>query len=320
MTKTRFIFGLICCLLLALIACQLDRPTPKTPPVRNEATAGENMHAVSLAYFNLHDTHPDTFWLEQDMNADPLGTAEKIEAWSTRVRAGLNKFSDTSTQSGLIAQNFRNFRATITILTPTGEASGFMARKAPDMSETAVQPFEISVAPKALWQKGRPFAFFDHTWPAVKVAALDFPELLQTALIFHELGHAQRQLVELNSGINTPLSSDAQMAEEVSLHELEASILDRGSNGQVNQLFDEILRRIASGEINTVLSSVVIADLQRFDAILGMEQSGPAAASISAAQFWLSLGFFCLDRDTNSANPETLLQTKVAFYRWISAR
>lgn len=149
----------------------------------------------------------------------------------------------------------------------------------------------------------------DHN--GVIITALDIPEKLQVAILFHELGHAKRH--NKTDGMkDSDVGSDERFREEVEMHQFGADILNSLSQGAYYKRIDEIIaRKPREKRFEQVIASVTVEDARAFNAMF--DCTGEAPSKILAAGYAFIIGFrFCEARDQG-------MKEKIGVYRWFEA-
>lgn len=150
--------------------------------------------------------------------------------------------------------------------------------------------------------------------------AIYCPDVFTVAVIFHELGHLLLD-EEGFTGVRSqrqPVGTDEYFEEEVEMAELEGKVLDFAVHGALAKLLDQIIDRSGAmgsgGKYSLVHHSVTPSDLQQFETMFGLEQTGRIIAATALTEFRLLLDFRFIERAySGSAGP---MVQKVSRYKW----
>ncbi|HTE48787.1 MAG TPA: hypothetical protein VK675_02690 [Candidatus Paceibacterota bacterium] len=154
--------------------------------------------------------------------------------------------------------------------------------------------------------------YYCPTWNSgingIAMAALEMPEQLEVAILFHELGHAKR-----HNKIDGKPDSDAQSAEriqeEVEMTEFSGEILNQISHGAYHKYINEIIKReLKKNRFEQVIASITSDDCAVFNAMFGC--SGEVPSKLLMVNCVYILGFrFCETRGKS-------MKEKIEVYNW----
>lgn len=289
-------------------------PTAESAKTSTTSSLAAHRRMLDSTYMTWHGRLADRFWLTGDEQM--LNQRDILTQWSKRVKRLLNAYKGTNERTGALYNKYWQFTltefvdgASRRILTDE-EGAQVEAGKKPDF----VTGIEICVVPESQ-RRRHPFPselYYRQEWGALMVIAVGIPDPFFAALLYHELDHAYKHQVLRAPSSTAPPASDSYVEEEVQAHELEHEILDKAVNGQLSQLYDQIMRRRTFTRVADALLAVTVTDLVEFDRLFGLVEAGERMASIYAAQFYMGLGIYVINQ---TVSPDRRLAEKVVFYR-----
>ncbi len=162
------------------------------------------------------------------------------------------------------------------------------------------------------------YIFYNREWKSVLVAAIDIPESFLGAFLYHELGHAKKDRVDHAASSMQETDTDLWVSEEVEMHTLEGEVLNRASGGQLFKLYEAIIARAGTDEVNKVLLTLAEKDMQEYERMFDLEGMGLVMYSYCLTQFVTGLSFAAVDHVANDATQRERL--KIDAYRFIAKR
>ena len=147
-------------------------------------------------------------------------------------------------------------------------------------------------------------------WKALMIGGVKWQKPFFSAVLMHELGHA----LQHERGKSSSPPDEEWYKEEVAMHELEALILDRLTNGKYFSEIESILKTYSSApNAEELLGRVSISDLEQLDLLIGLGESGQDIRGVSLAQNLITIGFRFLEGKNGN------LESKVSLYRWVTS-
>ena len=318
MKKATFItigVAVICAVFLATRNDEYERHERSDVQVRQTARAQDDEPQASVPanvqYESLHSQHGDRYWIMgPDEPSDVLDVL--IRQFDERVRRLLTQYRTASDLSQRIFERAEGME--IAVFDPRRMQAIF------ESGEPYLDHVLLMVVPAAYVENSffteqiGPYWMFMGFRPTkmVFIRAVECPDALLAAGIYHELGHAVRDLFPADF---TPLSSIFE--EEVVMHELGDDILDMATGGGVSGLMERIITRARPvlEQQRLVLDEIVrLEDLLEWDRLLQIEQNDRLPSMAGFVQFQLSLTFRIADQYF-PPNPDDPRAHKVDLYR-----
>lgn len=268
--------------------------------------AQKALHQTLAQYDRLHQA--GTWRLIQSPQVPTVELVKTSQEMESLIRSSVKKFARVSLATNLIAGRFSDYQVTYS----TGFGSMAIQRGG---APVAPKKQRLEVCFYAEQEKGQHpgLLYYRTEWQAVMVAAIAWPEKVFAALLYHELGHALAHQQGKPSA-TAPSNSDSWTEEEVTMHTIEADVLNAVSGGQYYAKITAILRRPGVKSPGEAFLRVTIEDLKEFDRMFESERGGPELASIMVAQHLLTVGFRAID---SSLPQEKRMAAKRSLYRVI---
>lgn len=130
-----------------------------------------------------------------------------------------------------------------------------------------------------------------HSSGTLIIVAIDFPQNLYTAIMFHELGHLLRfhQRGDRDVSDSTGELTDERVAEEVEMHELATAIIDSATGGKYLEAISPLVRKAKGSWRKTVC--LVDADLlEKLDDLIGCRDAPEEVSEVTASTHILAIG------------------------------
>ncbi|MBU0743582.1 hypothetical protein KJ554_14715 [bacterium] len=253
----------------------------------------------------------DVWWFESAYTRDFSTRAQKLEESKKSIINVLEKYKDTNDLMKRIAKNFKTFYTSVYL----NGVSQKIYLEGDSILSSESYDIEICFISKDQ-RKGHPSSmYYNSGWKALLISGVRHPDILFAAILCHELGHALFHIVDKAPSAVAEPGSDLFIHEEVVMHELEADIIDKGTNGKYYQYVDNLIASL-KGKKNFVdiLEKIGVQDLRELDKITGAEQYGPAVARNASSEYFITIGFRFIDQWGGGR-----LKRKIEFYRWFTA-
>lgn len=299
-SRPMFIATVVVIILAIVVLYNIFGDTNKPPPIpvatapKTSAAQPTHLENVFLYYTQKHD-RPDVYWMHSAIK-DPAEWIQSVSWWTEQTEEAYQSLKDMNQLTRKIYGAYQHFAITefyngasmLVELTTKGIETRMHAIKHGEI--------EICLVPENQFQKYRnqlPSKLYYRTdWNAIMVVAIEVPLPFRVALMYHELGHAYKRVVEHAPSAHAPANSDSFIDEELQMHELEYQILVLMSKGKLEELFEEIVRREPRW-----WDAITKNDLDRFDQMFGLEKTGRDMASSYFATFLMGLGFHAASQD-----------------------
>lgn len=274
-----------------------NKPPPTPVATAPKASTAQPPHAENVfAYYTQKHDRPDVYWMHS-ATKDPAEWIRSVSWWTEQTEEAYRNLKDMNPLTRKIYGAYQHFGITefydgmSMFVEPT--AKGIEAR----MEAIKHGGIEICLVPENQFQKYRnqlpSKLYYRMDWNAIMVVAIEVPLPFRVALMYHELGHAYKRVVEHAPSAHAPANSDSFIEEELQMHELEYQILVKMSQGKLEELFEEIVRRGTEVPMDAITKN----DLDRFDQMFGLEKTGRDMAGIYYGTFLMSLGFHAASPD-----------------------
>jgi hypothetical protein len=208
---------------------------------------------------------PDRWWLEKAPQPPTLEIYNLLEQKKVEIQNILRQYQDVSPETKKIAVRAREIYIRVFV---NGRVTDLMVNGAP--LPHSPQALKVCFIPREgamqlgivapMWQTGE---------DAMIVPAMEIPYPMYVALLFHEFGHGLRHNRH-DGGPEYPEHSDAYITEELEMHELGDTLLNRLSNGAYGARLDAIATRVRTGRrFDEALLAVTVEDLNALNAMCG---------------------------------------------------
>ncbi len=307
------------CFGLCLVAFALTLVLRFTFPLAPVANAELAAHVRRMTDAYLDAKPADHWWFTAfppppEQPEQYAATVERVAAIEAKAHSLLQRYAGTTDLSQAIADAFPRLHVMVYTqgmsVRLTQALTPEEALPPPNSLELCIIPqHEIGAHPNLLYYKPE--------WKALMVAAVDWPDAVFAALLFHELGHALRHRQGAPSA-TAPPNSDAYVDEEVEMHELEAAVLIAASQGQFASSIKAVIARAAPVvDWPVALHQLELGDLRQLDQTIGADRAGQRVTSVMATQYLLTFGLWAIpQRPTDAAGYQA---DRRAIYRWLSA-
>lgn len=264
--------------------------------IETDKNRREKMTALQKAYGEIHN-HGDV-WIIEEVPTTKSATNVANQAWKEgeRIRALLESYSQTNSETEELWRYFKNFAVTVhidlmrTVANPTSrDEQGLREGK-----ELALVPRKLAEEYLKMESEALLLAWRDDL--GISLGAIKWPDKFLVAALYHEFLHGKRH-PKSNPKRNSK-GGLAHAIEEMEAHRLESAVMSQATGGRYLQKYDDIIKR--AGGINTdpkkVIASITLEDLQEFDRLLEMKDAGLFTASFAIAHHVLGLGQYLLEK------------------------
>ena len=223
----------------------------------------------------------------------------------TNIQNAVSSSAGASSLARAISSTFTSFFVTEFV------NGGAVAVKRGDVDpRVSADSLEICFISENEFRKGRmpSSLFYRKDWNAVMMGAVCWPKIMFHGVLMHELGHALE-----NKREGQPANFSRKWFEdEVTMHTLEAAVLDYETDNRYSKQLLEIYKRHQSVTSSTqFVASVSVEDLLALDRIIGIQDCGNDVRGAACSQHIIMLGFAYIDQKNGSTDD------KIAHYRWI---
>ncbi len=270
---------------------------------------------VVYAYLSGHQRHTDTYWLTGQ--EDDTNWRQKTQAWREKAQGLIRTYKDVSPETQAIYARFQTFF--VSSMDEHGNCSkrGQVMQAPPGQFWRTHRGIDVCLAGANLAEQYARSPVM-YNGGGMLVLAMEMPPELLASFLFHELGHAHRQLVQNHPSSGAPDMSDLMIDEEVAMLATEYAVLNAAFLGKVNSLYSDILGRTNAKELRVVAESVVTADLAKYDVILGTTQVGYPLARLLSMEFYIGLGRYTLTQ--TGQDGESARAAERHYFRWVLGR
>lgn len=262
---------------------------------------------IDSFHFRTVQYRSDVWWLQTTPSAD-LAMHDELQARKERAAQIIRKGANISPETKRIASRFAE--QFVSVFTPRGPRLVGLTDQKPVISASAIN---LCFLPKDAAVRERAFGpMWSSELQIVAVPALEYPEPVYAALLFHEFGHALRH--NAHDGDRKPADdSDSYIQEEVEMHMLSEHVLDWYSGGAYRKLLADIVARTPRADhFDEALTALTHDDLVCVDHLFGC-QSNDIPDTLLVSQTALDVSFkFCDDHGLG-------MRGKIAVYRWFEA-
>lgn len=283
--------------LVSLIKRESEKPDPGEAKVQ----------ALKQSLWTYYLSKPRNEWWLLDVPKDDTheATFAALTAMKERIARLIATYGHVSPLTAEVAQAFPEFHLSIF----TNGASVLLMRHG---TMPPAGSFELCFVPRSQAGFGHLYPlYYFQPWHAVVLFAIQFPDSMLAASLFHELGHALRG----KQGRSTAgeVESDAYVDEEIEMHRMGEGVLDAATKGA----FRAAIATIASRDPRTldyraVILALTRADFQALDCAVGTE-GGVMLSRILLANYLTAVGFAVIERFP----AEKRHRERCALYRWL---
>jgi hypothetical protein len=264
--------------LVALAVIKPERPRPSTqqlPP---------HKYPVVPQYINAYTRETD-WWLTTSSSVET--SVASAREWHKKAEAALGSCRGTSAEIDRRLSGFLPLG--LSIASPNGEV------KILD-NKGGKAKFYVCFFPKEMKDSSPSTMYFDHVHgKRAFVAGLNWPDKPFAAFIAHEIiAHAYNLRGQKLDPSNYP--TEKRVAEEVSAHTLEGTVLNHLTDGQYFARIDRYLDKINLPTGEQVLVQLDLETLKDFDRLLEAEACHLGGASLLVDQYLLDIAFRSIDR------------------------
>lgn len=229
----------------------------------------------------------DNWWMRTTNPPATMEVKQLLENKKDEVLSTIRNRRGISMETERIAARFQEFRLNI-----------FVNDKAMHLNEDGITPslgtngIEISFVPE---ESARTILRYSlswwPSWNMIIMPAINYPEKIRTALLFHELGHALRHNKNDHGMLAATHTKEGVLIEEIEIYQLNADILNAISQGKYYRLIDEILsRHVHERRFERIITSLTPQDKDAFDAMFDCRGTEVASKMI-ATQYITLIGF-----------------------------
>jgi len=285
--KTLFVLFII-----AVIAVHCGCSRPKVEPIvrgteQKEKPAVDPFHEDLLRFL---DSHPrNVTWRLTRRQAVESVSLDSTSRYRQEVLAVLEKYADTSPETEKIYATFKKFNVGVAVNTSLGPSFSIDEKSHPG-GKVVIGFYPEEDAPY------HPASFwYDAQSRTIMVAALDWPERVFGAMLYHELHHALRH-VEGTATHHLPSGSPEWYWEEVEAHIIEAKLLDRATEGGYFATFESALRAVDKSSWKTAYRCLDRATLGQLDVMLASTDVDQRVAGTLLAQHLFTAGYLLIEK------------------------
>ena len=273
----------------------------------------ERERSADAVVRNVMDTHErnkaditDVWWMYDNQISDLDKTYYILTERATAIDRAVRKYENLSANTKAIANRFHD------ILTSVWDGHQATTLRKQDGSLEEIHTNFVIIC-----FVGRNTADREHVympmWNTSKgfmtIPAINTPEPMLAAMIYHELGHAKRHN-KVDGKPPAKFDSYESYAEEVMMHELGGSILNAESNGKYYALLDEIGSRFDSAQsFKGAIAMITEEDCVKLDRMFDCTNTR-LPSSILLTQAILEIGFRYCEKHT----PD--MEKKVEVYKY----
>lgn len=288
---------IITLLLFTLIGITIFTITRNLHQKKQEQKKIEFTKTISLY---LQNRPTDQWWLQ----TRPEKSEEKISLCFQKAREIDNLFSRNKDLNSLSKEIFSATKNKTVSVFINGISLMFFDKNSSITPEN--MDIEICFTPQDQLIHQRNPLWYNPNWNALMIHALDFPKALFSGILYHEAGHA-KYFKDKNPSSTASPSSDLYAEEEIIMHELEADIINQETKGEFFRYIDNHVKNFKN--YKEAILSLKAKNLQDLDKITGCEKSGTLVASIASAQYIVSVGLRCINKNN--------IKEKVELYKFV---
>lgn len=305
-------FGLVMGALCLALVCffYLDKRPDKTANAVTTvpSTSGEVFKPdLKQWYTERHASQQNRFWLAGNEPIEQAGPT--VISWGDAVRGLLREYADHNDWTRKIFGEFQDFSPSLY----QGTQSLIITQTTKLLSlEVSLVSGEFAARTNFDMQA----MFYRQDWQAIVAMAMDMPRCLTLATMYHEMGHAYKHKVEHAASATAPPTSNLYVAEEIEMHELEKTLLERCTQGKKAELHNKILDRAGSAaSYQAAIAAITPQDLDEYDAILNAQNAGGKLTGLYIAGLMVDLGTEWIDRHVPAGDRA---KAKIGMYFWVT--
>ncbi len=279
---------------LSTVAYFVFRDNRVSPPSETQSVK------VFAAYYGPKKLVRDIWWLENSSLSSEMTAS--LRQKKKEIKRAFDTYQTLSPRTREVATYFERFGVCMAM--SPNQSVGVEGDKSVHLYIRFVPKDKISVF-------NSPSSFMWATGEGMRISAIEYPEHIFAAVLYHEGWHA----VKSNKGKGRAETEVEYATEEIEAHELEGDVLDKASGGRflgaIDMLIDKLEQNYQIYNYKELIRSLSVADLASLDQILGIENAGVKTAELMHAEYLTLIGTRYIDR-------HGLVSTeKVRLYIWI---
>lgn len=317
-TKRQWYFSKIGLAVIGLAIFTVGAVAFLTQGNKSAQPAMQGLIDCQIAYEKQHIKKIESWWLENPQSAgdsEITDVARKTDMETKKIENLLRSYRNASplAEEMMSAILDNGFKPAVSIF--QGGHSLTLSTNNPGKATT--KSIEFCFIPQGDDKTVAGNLYYWADWSSLMIKALNWPEKIYAALLYHELGHYYRHKITVSSSATAEYLSTDWTREEVEMHELEAAVMNEASGGKFLRYIDSLTAKGkgATG-LDKCLNNLKGKDFLALDKIMGCENCGLKIIGTLSAQYMFTVGFRYIENQME-ASPAEKMRMKIGFYQWV---